>query len=631
MDQTTPSSAATALSSAMALYDKGEYDAVLSIASGTTDPALMLLAARSYLATGKLDIAETLLRSLLGIMQNSSYLHSYLGDVLTAKEGKGSPAAAAEYAAALNIDPDNKAAVRSYADALIAKEDLRGAIPALRAVVRTENRKEDILRLEELFLKVGKPEETISYHLRFFGADAVTLPYAEALLSAGEYQKCLEAAHRGWDSEHNPAYLRIYLEALAAVDTGAAAKAYREALDSFEEEGAADDNVTSIRFSYILLEKLLGDTRAVSYELEKLLTDDADAVFHLVAAEVETDAGNTDAASGIYRKLLEKILGEENPDWDTADLIIDRFTAFLSKTRNAEEVAGVISVTLSPYPKAPALAKIGAAYEAAGYHSQAKDWYYRAYRADIVRGGIAYAGYLKRADEIREADTILRYIFTNTKSTAELEAVSDAVLSGPSELYKLQRSRELVQKKLSAASDELSAAGREMLASLYLYSALDALESRCYEDCKWFCLAGIDVLPCYPDKIHIQDFTDILTRAKGRALSERPILMEKAAAQAEEAEAEAAPVSGAAAPLPASAETDETLLPNLDEREKKILSFLREHREATEMDLRAVLDTRRAAGLVNALIEKTAALGVSVIEKRGVGDRGEIYGYVGGR
>ena len=279
MDPTNPPSAATALSSAMALFDKGEYDAVLSVASGTTDPALMLLAARSYLATGKLDIAETLLRSLLGIMQNSSYLHSYLGDVLTAKEGKGSAAAAAEYAAALSIDPDNKAAVRSYADALIAKEDLRGAIPALRAVVRAENKPEDIKRLEELFLKVGKPEETISYHLRFFGADVVSLPYVEALFAAKEYQKCLEAAHRGWDAEGNTAYLRIYLEALSAADKTAAEKAYREALDSFEEEGVSDDNVTSIRFSYILLEKLLGDRRALDYELDKLLTDDADAVF----------------------------------------------------------------------------------------------------------------------------------------------------------------------------------------------------------------------------------------------------------------------------------------------------------------------------------------------------------------
>ena len=72
MEMTNPASSATALSSALALFEKGEYNEVLTLASGTTDPALMLLAARSYLATGKLDIAETLLRSLLGIMPNSS-------------------------------------------------------------------------------------------------------------------------------------------------------------------------------------------------------------------------------------------------------------------------------------------------------------------------------------------------------------------------------------------------------------------------------------------------------------------------------------------------------------------------------------------------------------------------------
>ena len=624
MNQTTPTPAATALSSAMALFDKGEYDEVLTIASGTTDPALMLLAARSYLATGKLDIAETLLRSLLRIMQNSSYLHSYLGDVLTKKEGVGSRGAVAEYAAALSLDQDNKAAVRSYADALIAAHDLRGAIPALRAVVRAENKFEDVKRLEELFLKVGKPDETITLHLSCFGDDKITLPYAESLLAAKEYQKCLAAAHKGWDAENNPAYLRIYLEALSAVDKTAAEKAYREALDSFEEEGFEDENVTSIRFSFILLEKLLGNRQAVEYELGKLLSDDSDAVFHLVAAEIEAEYGNPDAASGIYRKLLAKVMDAENPDWDTANLIIDRFVAFLSKTRNKEEVAGIIGVTLSPYPKPAALVKIGEAYEAAGYNSQAKDWYYRAYRADILRGGVAYAGYLKRTNEIREAETILRYIFTSAKDTSELEAAADAVLNGQSGLYKLQHSREFVLKKLAAASDELSAAGREMLAGLYLYSALDALENRLFEDCKWFCLAGIDVLPCYPDKIHIQDFNELLNRAKGRALSERPILMEKAAAQVEEVSAAEEPAAAAE-----EAESDETILPNLDEREKKIIAFLREHREATEMDLRAVLDTRRAAGIVNALIEKTAGLGLTLIEKRGVGERGEVYGYVG--
>ena len=619
MEMTNPASSATALSSALALFEKGEYNEVLTLASGTTDPALMLLAARSYLATGKLDIAETLLRSLLGIMPNSSYLHSYLGDVLTKKEDDDE--AIAEYAEALSLDPDNKAAVRSYADALIRKEDFRAAIPALRALVRADNLPDDVKRLEEIFTKVDEPKEAVSLHLQHFGEETITLPYAEALLASHDIQKCLEAAHRGWDKEKNTAYLRIYLEALAAADKTAAEKAYREALDSFEEESVDDENVSSIRFSFVLLEKLLGKYDTAIYELKPLLEKGGDAVFHLVEADIYLQKGDGDTANTIYRKLIADLMSAENPDWETAELVVNRFSSFLSLVRDKEEVAGIISVTLSPFPKAVSLIKIGEAYEAAGSKEQAKDWFYRAYRENTIKGGVAYAGFLKRADEIREAETILRYILTNLKSVAELEHAADAILNGDAELYKLDKTRELVQKKLSAAADELSADGREMLAALYLYSAVDAIENRSYEDCKWFCLAGIDVLPCFPDKIRIQDFNDLLIRAKGRALSERPILMEKTAAQASEE-----------TPAAEKEETaEEEVMPNLDEREKKIIAFIREHREATEMDLRALLDTRRAAGIVNALIEKTADLGLTVIEKRGTGERGEIYGYVGSR
>ncbi|HJJ69474.1 MAG TPA: hypothetical protein O0Y02_02460, partial [Methanocorpusculum sp.] len=219
----------------------------------------------------------------------------------------------------------------------------------------------------------------------------------------------------------------------------------------------------------------------------------------------------------------------------------------------------------------------------------------------------------------READTVIRYILTNAESVSDLEHASDIILNGDSALYQLEKSRGLVQKSLASVSDRLTSKGREMLSAVYLYAAVDALECGSYEDCKWFCLAGIDVLPCYPATISIQDFTDILSRTKGRAIAERPILIEKAAEAAEDI-AEEETVSA-----------EEDILPNLDEREKKLLSFLREHREATEMDLRSVLDTRRVAGIVNSLLAKTADFGVTLIEKRGVGERGEVYGYVGRR
>ena len=47
------------------------------------------------------------------------------------------------------------------------------------------------------------------------------------------------------------------------------------------------------------------------------------------------------------------------------------------------------------------------------------------------------------------------------------------------------------------------------------------------------------------------------------------------------------------------------------------------------MDLRAVAQTRRVAGLVNRIIQKGAEKGVRIIEKKGIGENGEIYEYTG--
>ena len=612
MDNTVPDPAA--LSAALELFNAGKYDEVISFSSGTADPALMLLSARSYAACGKYDIAESLLRSLVRIMPGSSYVHSYLGDVLLAC---GKEEAESAYARAISLDAENIPAVRQYADLVISRGDLRGAIPALRTLVRHSGAEEDVRKLMRTLTSVGEAEEAAAIHRRNFGEDTCSVEYIEALMAVGEYQKALNLALRGWTETKDTAYLRLDLEALSAIDKDAAEKAYRSALDSFEEADIADDNVSAIRFSFVLLEKYRENYDAAEFELSQLLGPDADAVYHLLSAEIAAKKEDGERASAIYRSLIESLMAKD-ADWETAELVIDRYTAFLSAVRSKEEVAGVISVVLSVYPQAVCLAKIGEAYENAGASLQAKDWFYRAYRADYLRGGLAYAGYLKRSGACREADTVIRYIVTNAASVSDLEYAADVILNGDSALYQLEKSRGLVQKSLAGVSERLTSKGREMLAAVYLYSAVDALECGNYEDCKWFCLSGIDVLPCYPETISIQDFSDILARVKGRAISERPILMEKAAE-----------ASGETEEIPQSGE--EEILPNLDDREKKLLAFLREHREATEMDLRSVLDTRRVAGIVNGLLAKTAEFGVTLIEKRGVGERGEVYGYVGRR
>ena len=604
-----PAAATKNISVGMELFNAEKYAEVISFASGTSDPTLLLLAARSYTHIGQYDTAESLLRDLIRLMPESSYLHSYLGLVL---EHSNRNAAGEEYSTALILDPDNKSALRSYAMLLLDKEDFRGAIPLLRALVRLENNPDDVRKLMQVLTRVGEPNEAITLHIQNFGDDTFSHEYVDALYAAKEYKKAMSLSLRAWNTVKDLVYLRQSLEALAALDSTGAENAYRSALDSLEEANLTDETVQQILFSFVLLEKLLGNYSSAKYELGELLKIKRDPVYRLLQAELENRLENGDEANTIYRELITELCSAEKNDYLMQELVLSKFVAFLSGVRSKEEVAGIISVILSPYPTAVCLSSIGKAYEDAGSASQARDWYYRAYRADFVYGGVAYAAFLKRSGNERECETTIRYILTNAKQISDIERVADAVFNGEEEIYKIVKAKDMVIKKLSGVTEKLSSNGKEMLSAGYLYSAIDALVRQDYETCKWCCLAGIDVLPCYPEKIGVGDFMDVLSSLKGRALAEKPVIVDKSS-ESEDKEPE----------------EESQDLSFLDERETSVFLFLKEHREATEMDLRAILHTRRVTGIVNTMLTKLAERGVSLIEKRGLGERGEVYGYIG--
>jgi len=604
-----PAAATKNISVGMELFNAEKYAEVISFASGTSDPTLLLLAARSYTHIGQYDTAESLLRDLIRLMPESSYLHSYLGLVL---EHSNRNAAGEEYSTALILDPDNKSALRSYAMLLLDKEDFRGAIPLLRALVRLENNADDVRKLMQVLTRVGEPNEAITLHIQNFGDDTFSHEYVDALYAAKEYKKAMSLSLRAWNTVKDLVYLRQSLEALAALDSTGAENAYRSALDSLEEANLTDETVQQILFSFVLLEKLLGNYSSAKYELGELLKIKRDPVYRLLQAELESRLENGDEANTIYRELITELCSAEKNDYLMQELVLSKFVAFLSGVRSKEEVAGIISVILSPYPTAVCLSSIGKAYEDAGSASQARDWYYRAYRADFVYGGVAYAAFLKRSGNERECETTIRYILTNAKQISDIERVADAVFNGEEEIYKIVKAKDMVIKKLSGVTEKLSSNGKEMLSAGYLYSAIDALVRQDYETCKWCCLAGIDVLPCYPEKIGVGDFMDVLSSLKGRALAEKPVIVDKSS-ESEDKEPE----------------EESQDLSFLDERETSVFLFLKEHREATEMDLRAILHTRRVTGIVNTMLTKLAERGVSLIEKRGLGERGEVYGYIG--
>ncbi|MDR0438668.1 MAG: hypothetical protein LBH02_00395 [Methanocalculaceae archaeon] len=603
------------LDGAMQLFNAGKFTDVINLVSGTNDPALLLLTARSYAEIGQYDTSSLLLRDLVQIIPRSSYLHSYLADVM---ERTGDDHAVSEYATALILEPENHSALKGYSRLLLKKNDLRGAIPSLRSLVRIGSDAADVRKLMQTLIEVGEPEAAAAIHVQYFGENEHSPEYVEALLATGEYQKAMSVALRGWNTVRELVYLRLDLEALAALDPKAAENAYRSSLDGFEEEKMDNEDVSQIRFSFVLLEKLLGHYDAARYELGLLLKTHTDPVYLLLDAELAARTNHDDEANFIYRQLIAEECGKDPEIADHAiqELIINRFKIFLDSVRSKEEIAGIISVLLSPYPTALCLTQIGASYEEANACVQARDWYYRAYRADYIHGGVAYAAFLKRLGEDRECEVVIHYILANITHVVDVEFVANVIFNGKEAMYHLPKVMELVLVRLTSFFEKLSSNGREILAVAHLYAADDALERQDYEECKWHCLLGLDVMPCYPADIKIENFVQVLSQVKDRMLAERSVFLEK------NVWLETAAITNV------EPESVVSLL-DLDEREQQIVAFLKKHREASEMDLRSVLNTRRVTGTVNGILTKAAEKGVKIIEKRGVGDRGEIYGYTG--
>jgi hypothetical protein len=160
----------------------------------------------------------------------------------------------------------------------------------------------------------------------------------------------------------------------------------------------------------------------------------------------------------------------------------------------------------------------------------------------------------------------------------------------------------------------LNTDGLELLAIAFLIAARHALTDSDYATCKRFCLRGIDVLPVHTKAIRLEDFLSIVRECKDHSIADRPVMDLPA-------------VRPAPARVPVVRQIRDEL--SLDGQEQKIVEFLRSHKRATEIELRKALGTRRVVGLVNRLIRKAAARNMALIEKKGVGEDGEVYEYAG--
>jgi len=591
---------------AFRLFEDGRYRESLrfcqELLEGGNDPAIEVLAATNLFLAGRLDDAEAAFLDLARKMPDSSYVHSYLAKVL---EARGDERAVAEYATAVHLDPANQDALRSYAGYLIGHKDYRGALRVLRRLVRTGKNPGDVRNLMRALIEVGEAEEALATHGVLGEGAEKTHEYIDALAGLQDYRAAAESACALYHSTKDKKVLRKYLDALSRYDLSSSLDAYGSHI--------SDSPDTDIIFDYILLQKSSGNLVAALETTRLLLAGSGDPAHRLLECDLLAESGQDTLALAAYERLIRDELATKN-DLEQLRHILSSYRRFLTKHPDAAGSKRRFLDIVSKDVNVASLLETARFTLDLGETQEARSWYYRAYRADFLTGGLEYARFLIDHGEERECEKVMLYILSNVRKGSDLTRVAAAIVDKEGGMHRLKRLMAQLVQRLEERRTALDSDGLELLAMAFFITATNALEEADYAGCKYLCLSGMDILPAPPRALHLEDFLQLVRACKEQTAADRPVM-------------HARPVPKKREVIPVTRVLTDLL--GLTEQEQKIVEFLRSHRKATEMDLRKVLGTRRVGGLVNILIKKAADQGMSLIEKKGVGEEGEIYEYTG--
>ncbi|WP_209629979.1 hypothetical protein [Methanofollis sp. W23] len=586
---------------AFALYEAGRYwDSIECCAShqdGAADPSVAVLIVTNYFALGEYDEAEVRLRDLITHAPDSSYYYSFLGKVLDAAGKEGGVAA---YATAVQLDPENEEALRAYAAHFTGLEDHRAARPLLSALAPISKKEDDAVALMRNLIATGDGEGALEVHASLLGGEGAETEYIDALIIDGRCQEAAKAALAAYHSCHDAGFLRQHLAALAAYDRPAALHLFPTVLQKCPDDDLVLDYVLLLKSEHRYLEALEACKRLIEMK--------PDPIHQVVACELVAATGETDLAQQGYEDLIREEIAQGD-DLETLSVIIEAYEGFLKKSRPLTTVPDCYLSVVSEDPNVVSLARTGWFYASFGEEKKGREWLYRAYRLDFLNGGTEYARFLAGEGDLRECEKVLLYVLTHVKKTGDLVRVAETVFEAEHGWQRMPRLVDGLITRFSAEVTTLSPEGLEVFARIYLCAAEGALEAGEYMRCKECALHGLDLT-----RAHTHEFFEVVSRCKEATVAERPVL----------------PPEGAGAAR-ATRDEEHDDLPDLglDERETALVAFLKQHRESNEADLRKVLGTRRVSGVVNRLIKKASEAGVSLIEKQGMGEHGEIYVYTG--
>ncbi len=592
---------------AIRLFEDGRYRESLEhcefLLETERDPSVEILSATNLFSCGRLEDAEVAFRDLARKMPDSSYVHSYLAKVL---EARGDEAAITEYATAVRLDPDNQDALRSYGEYLTGRKDFNGALPVVKRIALIGSRMDDVQNQVRILSELGRFEEALAVSSSAGGELTRSPEYLDALIGAGRFAEAALAAQVICRETREPRILRKYLSALAKYDPGKALWEYSSLALSPPDPG--------IQLDHVLLLRSSGKTGDALDAVRVLLSVTTDPAYRLIECQLLAESGDVSSALAAYERLVAEELSSKN-DMDLLGRIIGSYREFLQGCVPADVAAKRFTGFVSQDVNVVSLVETGRFFEAAGDAGEARSWYYRAYRADFLDGGLPYAEFLSNSGDFRECEKVMLYILANAKKGADVTRVAGVVVSSE-RMWRLKRLMDQLIKKLPDQRLTLGSEGLLNLAWAFIIVAQNALDESEYAECKYYCLCGLDVLPSHASALIGDRFLPLIRACKEESIADRPIMHAPARAM----------TRMAAAVPPAKAIADQL---QLSEPEQKILAFLRTHRKATEMELRKLLGTRRVAGIVNGLVRKAAAQGLVLVAKQGMGEDGEVYEYTG--
>jgi tetratricopeptide (TPR) repeat protein len=591
---------------AFRLFEDGMYEESYilcrDLVAISPDPSLDVLAATNLYQMGRIDDAEVHFQDLAGRMPDSSYIHSYLAKIFERKEDDR---ALSEYARAIALDPRNQDALRSYSSYLIWEKDFRKAVPLLNKLCEMSQREDDIRNLIHALTMSGRHNEAVRL-CRDRIRDRNSMECIDALLSSGDYKGASELARNAFLNSHDQTYLKKYLLALSKCDPGAAIPEYAK--------HCGQDCAVPVCLDYIRLLQSAGHPDDALHAC-RTLTGHGKETNHeilLLEADLLAGAGEVTAALQKFGVVLREKLGTLE-DTDSLSETLLKYRTFLLTNYPVRTATTMFMESIGASQHPVCLVSAGRLYEDIGDLSEARSWFYRAYRGDFLSGGLEYAKFLKRQGDLRECEKVMLYILNNVKKNSDLTRVAEIIVAENGKMYQLPRLLERLISRLDSRVATLNTDALEYLAVALLVAGSGALRDQNYPLCKEYCLRGLDVLPFQSLCISTGDFLDLIRTCKEKSLTDEPVLKKSEDRRVRN-------------------EPDRPGIPELlelDEREKWIVDFLKVHRTANELDLRKMLGTRRVAGMINRIVQKGSAQGIRVIERKGIGSEGEIYEYVG--